>query len=78
MEVLSDTPVAVSFLAERTVIPAFGIEGGAPGATGELRVNGERVDPKRQYLLRRGDTVLLATPGGGGHGDPAAGSENAG
>ena len=70
MEVLSDTPVAVSFLAERTAIPAFGIEGGAPGATGEVRINGEKVDPKRQYVLRRGETVLLATPGGGGHGAP--------
>jgi N-methylhydantoinase B len=68
MEVLSDTPVAVSFLAERTMVPAFGIEGGAPGATGELRINGKKVDPKRQYVLRRGETILLATPGGGGHG----------
>ena len=68
MEVLSDTPVAVSFLAERTMVPAFGIEGGAPGATGKLRINGKKVDPKRQYVLRRGETILLATPGGGGHG----------
>jgi N-methylhydantoinase B len=66
----SETPIAVSFLAERTVFPAFGVEGGAAGAPGELRINGERTDPKRQYVLRRGDTVLLATPGGGGHGDP--------
>ena len=73
MEVLSDTPVAVSFLAERTVIPAFGIEGGAPGATGDLRINGVKVDPKRQYVLRRGETILLATPGGGGHGTPDGG-----
>jgi N-methylhydantoinase B len=68
IEVLSDSPIAVSFLAERTVIPPFGIEGGAAGATGELRINGERVDPKRQYVLRRGATILLSTPGGGGHG----------
>ncbi len=67
----------MSFLAERTVFPAFGIEGGAAGAPGALRINGQAVDPKRQYILRAGDTVLLATPGGGGHGaasarDPAA------
>ena len=68
MESLSDSRVAVSFLAERTVFPAFGIEGGQAGAPGLLRINGERVDPKRQYLLQRGDTVTLATPGGGGHG----------
>ena len=68
MEVLSESPIAVSFLGERTVIPAFGIEGGEAGATGELRINGERVDPKRQYVLRRGETIHMATPGGGGHG----------
>ncbi|GGC53373.1 hydantoinase [Siccirubricoccus deserti] len=70
VESLSDTPIAVSFLAERTIFPAFGIEGGAAGAPGELRINGEKTDPKRQYVLGRGDTVMLRTPGGGGHGDP--------
>jgi N-methylhydantoinase B len=71
IESRSETPIAVSFLAERTVFPAFGIEGGEAGAAGEVRINGEKVDPKRQYVLRKGETVLLATPGGGGHGDPA-------
>lgn len=71
LESRSDTPIAVSFLAERTRFPAFGIEGGQPGAPGELRINGKPVDPKRQYVLQRGDTVQLSTPGGGGHGDPA-------
>ncbi|HYZ32604.1 MAG TPA: hydantoinase B/oxoprolinase family protein [Crenalkalicoccus sp.] len=71
IESRSETPIAVSFLAERTIFPAFGIEGGQAGAPGVLRINGEKVDPKRQYVLQRGETVLLATPGGGGHGDPA-------
>jgi N-methylhydantoinase B len=70
IEVLSDTPIAVSFLAERTLHPAFGIEGGMEGAPGALHINGRRSDPKRQHVLNRGDTVSLATPGGGGHGDP--------
>ncbi|HEV7265817.1 MAG TPA: hydantoinase B/oxoprolinase family protein [Falsiroseomonas sp.] len=77
MESLSDSPIAVSFLAERTVFPAFGIEGGEAGARGELRINGARVDPKQQYVLRRGDTVCLSTPGGGGHGDPVQRDEEA-
>jgi N-methylhydantoinase B len=68
MESRSNSPIAVSFLAERTVVPAFGIEGGGAGAVGELRINGAWVDPKRQYLLHNGDQVLLRTPGGGGHG----------
>ena len=68
IEVRSPTPIAVSFLAERTVIPAFGVEGGGAGATGTLHINGEKVDPKRQYVLRAGETIQLSTPGGGGHG----------
>jgi N-methylhydantoinase B len=75
LESRSDTLIAVYFLAERTRFPAFGIEGGQPGAPGELRINGENVDSKRQYVLRYGDQVKLSTPGGGGHGDPAQRSE---
>ncbi|WP_428681461.1 hydantoinase B/oxoprolinase family protein [Reyranella sp.] len=70
IESRSDTPIAVSFLAERTIFAAFGIEGGKDGAPGELRINGEKTDPKKQYVLNKGDTVSLGTPGGGGHGDP--------
>ncbi|MEO9191802.1 MAG: hydantoinase B/oxoprolinase family protein, partial [Acetobacteraceae bacterium] len=70
IETLSPTPIAVSFLAERTLIPAFGLEGGLSGALGEVRINDETVDPKRQHILRTGDIVCLATPGGGGHGHP--------
>jgi len=70
IESRSERPIAVSFLAERTVFPAPGIEGGGQGAVGVLKINGEKTDPKRQYVLNRGDTVYLATPGGGGHGLP--------
>jgi N-methylhydantoinase B len=70
IETRSASPIAVSFLAERTLIPAFGLAGGDSGAPGEVRINGETVDPKRQYILQTGDRVTLATPGGGGHGDP--------
>ncbi len=70
IESRSETPIAVSFLAERTIFAAFGIEGGKDGAPGELRINGEKTDPKKQYVLNMGDTVSLGTPGGGGHGDP--------
>jgi N-methylhydantoinase B len=70
IESRSETPIAVSFLAERTLFPAFGIEGGKDGAPGELRINGEKTDPKKQYVVNKGDTISLGTPGGGGHGDP--------
>jgi N-methylhydantoinase B len=77
IESLSESPIAVSFLAERTIFPAFGVEGGSDGAPGELRINGEKTDPKKQYVLHRGDTVSLGTPGGGGHGDPTKRSDGA-
>jgi N-methylhydantoinase B len=70
IESRSETPIAVSFLAERTLFPAFGIEGGKDGAPGELRINGTKTDPKKQYVVHKGDTISLGTPGGGGHGDP--------
>jgi N-methylhydantoinase B len=71
IESRSEHPIAVSFLAERTIFPAFGIEGGKDGKVGVLKINETPTDPKRQYVLNRGDKVYLATPGGGGHGDPA-------
>jgi N-methylhydantoinase B len=77
LESHSPTPIAVSFLAERTIFPAFGIEGGQDGAPGVLKINGKQVDPKRQYVLKAGDTVSMSTPGGGGHGDPRERSEAA-
>ena len=67
----AEHPSAVTFLAERTRAPAPGIEGGQHGATGEVRINDELVDAKQQYIIHRGDTVMLRTPGGGGYGDPA-------
>ena len=70
LESRSDSLIAVSFLAERTAFPAFGIKGGEDGATGALHINGEATDTKKQYVLERGDTVRMATPGGGGHGNP--------
>ena len=39
-----------------------------PGAPPVLRINGELVDPKSLHTIRKGDQVLLRTPGGGGYG----------
>lgn len=68
IESLSSSPVAVSFLAERTKFPAPGVNGGEPGRPGAVLINGEPVNPKQQYVLQKGDTVELHTPGGGGYG----------
>jgi N-methylhydantoinase B len=77
LESISERPIAVSFLAERTAFPAEGINGGKTGAPGVLKINGEVADTKSQYLLNKGDTVFMAIPGGGGYGDPAKRSAGA-
>ncbi len=68
-----EQPIAVAFLAERTRAEAApaGIAGGESGASGELYINGERVDPKSQHVVEPGGTVLIRTPGGGGYGAAA-------
>ena len=47
----------MSFLAERTIFPVFGIEGGRDGAPGELRINGVKSDPKKPYVMNKDDTI---------------------
>jgi N-methylhydantoinase B len=69
---LSETPVAITFMAERTRAEAAapGLEGGCAGTPGAVLIDGQVVDPKRQHILRPGSTVELRTPGGGGYGRP--------
>jgi N-methylhydantoinase B len=71
IEFEAEGEVAAVFVTERTRIAAPGLGGGDAGALGEVEVNGEAVDTRRQHILRRGDRVLLRTPGGGGYGPPA-------
>ena len=61
----SPTPIVMSFMAERTTYPAPGLAGGRPGGRGDVRLNGKRIDNRKQYLLRPGDEIVLRTPGGG-------------
>lgn len=70
LENLSDSPIAVSFLTEHILYPPLGIAGGGPAACGILEINGKPAHAKRQHVINKGDTILLATPGGGGLGDP--------
>jgi N-methylhydantoinase B len=64
--------------SERIRSPADGLLGGAPGACGEVLVNGRKVaDAKGVVILERGDRITLRMPGGGGYGkaterDPAS------
>jgi len=62
----------LSVMAERTTFPAPGLAGGGAGGRGDVRINGRRVDNRKQYVLERGDRVLVSTPGGGGYGPARA------
>jgi N-methylhydantoinase B len=58
---------------ERARIPCQGRAGGRPGAPGQVETaDGRVLGAKAQHWLHAADRVVLHTPGGGGHGDPAA------
>ena len=68
----------LSVLAEKAVLPPFGVCGGAAGATNRfwVRRNNERVQPSplpgkvSGFPLQLGDVLLMESSGGGGFGDP--------
>jgi N-methylhydantoinase B len=68
IESRSTRPIVMSFMAERTRVPAPGLRGGREGGRGDVKLNGKSIDHRRQYVLARGDRVLIRTPGGGGYG----------
>jgi len=64
---------AVSAMLDRTRFPGAGLDGGQPGALGELILDdGTRPQPKALQTLKPGARVQLNLPGGGGYGDPLA------
>ncbi|MEM6489344.1 MAG: hydantoinase B/oxoprolinase family protein [Pseudomonadota bacterium] len=74
-EVLTDKPFLFSGLYERVKIPAPGLAGGEPGASGQLSAVGPdgapmALEPKMTTTLPAGTVVSLALPGGGGYGPP--------
>jgi N-methylhydantoinase B len=72
LELLADTTVTI--VGERRRRPPYGLSGGGPGVPGEDTLRrGERVvklPPKVTFAARAGDRITIATPGGGGYGDP--------
>ena len=65
-------PCVCSILGDRTRVPAQGFFGGAPGAPGEVLIDGRRPDnPKAEQVLPPGAAVEIRIPGGGGYGPPA-------
>ena len=76
LEVLTDDATA-SLLTERRTHAPWGLEGGADGAPGRnrlVRAGGqeEPLPAKVTVRLRRGDQLVVETPGGGGFGSPEA------
>jgi N-methylhydantoinase B len=68
LESRSERPTVWSFMAERTAYPAPGFAGGKDGGLGDVQVNGRSIDHRKQHVLKKGDRVLVRTPGGGGYG----------
>ncbi|MCF3934708.1 hydantoinase B/oxoprolinase family protein [Acuticoccus sp. M5D2P5] len=68
LKILADSPVTVSFMANRLEIPAAGLNGGEPGAPGAVLLNGTPFDPREISVIHPGDVLTLKTPGGGGFG----------
>ncbi len=72
-------PAEATVLAERHVHAPQGLAGGGPGACGEtwhITAEGKRhrLPAKCTIQLAPGEALRIATPGGGGHGDPDPGS----
>lgn len=70
-------PVFVLLRTERLRHPARGVAGGLPGRTGRVAWNGRTLLGKETFLMQPGDLLELESPGGGGHGPPAARDQQA-
>jgi N-methylhydantoinase B len=68
IRVLNPTPLTVSFLSDRTKLPAPGFNGGQDGALGAVTINGNPINPKETVIVKSGDLIVLNTPGGAGYG----------
>ena len=55
-------------IPSRLNIPAQGLRGGRPGATGSFLINGEPLLEAKKREMLPADEVLMQTPGGGGFG----------
>ncbi len=67
---ISDAPITVSMLTDRHRNAPQGLEGGAPGAKGEVFLeSGDPAKSKGHTTLKPGDCLVIRTPGGAGYGD---------
>jgi N-methylhydantoinase B len=66
-EIEALAPMRFGLIAERRRHAPRGREGGADGAPGRDRLNGEPLPSKADGELRAGDVLRIETPGGGGY-----------
>ncbi|MGP0002172.1 MAG: hydantoinase B/oxoprolinase family protein, partial [Acetobacteraceae bacterium] len=74
-EMLCDGGIILARGLDRMRFPAWGVQGGMPGGKLEVILNRGRADEQRlgkihELHVKRGDTITLGLPGGGGYGDP--------
>ena len=78
IKLLSDAEVTV--LSERRRIPPYGLAGGKPGKVGRnIVIKDGRISKrpgKFSERLKKGDTLRIETPGGGGYGVKSGASRN--
>ena len=67
-ECTTENPLTAMFMTERTRFPAPGLDNGGEGGVGAVEINDQPVDVSKEFVLKKGDRVLLRTPGGGGYG----------
>ena len=66
---ISDEPLNISILTEKTATVAKGVCGGEDGAKGSINIVPERPFPKKGLdKLHPGEELVLTLPGGGGYG----------
>jgi len=60
----------LTLLSERRLISPWGLKGGGEGAKGRNSLNGETLPGKCSITVKKGDRLLIETPGGGSWGEP--------
>ena len=66
------SPADVTILSERRIFPPYGLQGGMPGKRGKnilISSNRKRLlGSKISLQVKKGDVIVVETPGGGGYG----------
>jgi 5-oxoprolinase (ATP-hydrolysing) len=81
-----ESGIQVSILSERRVFSPYGLRGGKDAQAGMnlwIRKNGEDAAPtilnlsgKNSAPFKKGDRIVISTPGGGGYGPPHEQDQN--